>query len=171
MEDNHFESCGPVSRSRGLRPGKVQPGQPQPTDRAHAIAPYIDPEAFAVVRFDLARLNFDPLFDQIRSSRSRGQRDAGPGAGLSQRVRVGSGTAGAKEMYIVVTFQSPHPFPIDAFLVTPVESGRGEKAIRALFPYREDSKQRLGNCLVVAYPAAESSGCKRLPNTAPGVGR
>ncbi|MGO8752348.1 MAG: DUF1559 domain-containing protein [Thermoguttaceae bacterium] len=138
-------------------------GRASPTDRAHAIAPYIDPEAFAVVRFDLARLNFDPLFDEFARLVPEGNETLAPVRAYLKGFASGLALAGAKEMYIVVTFQSPHPFPIDAFLVIPVESGRGEKAIRALFPYREDSKQRLGNCLVVAYPAA----IKRLQTAPP----
>lgn len=39
----------------------------------------------------------------------------------------------------------------------------GARKRSALFPYREDSKQRLGNCLVVAYPAA----IKRLQTAPP----
>jgi hypothetical protein len=134
-----------------------------PAERARTIAPYIDPATFAIVRFDLARLDFDPLFDELARLAPETRESLAQARTYLKAFTSGLTLAGAKEVYIVVTFHSPHKSPIDPFLVIPIEPGLGEQALRGLLPYSDESKQRVGKCLVVAWPAT----IKRLQTVPP----
>lgn len=122
---------------------------------ASMIAPFLDEQAFAVARVDLTRLRLEPLFDELARLVPESKDDTAELRAQLSGDLAALVQAGAREIYAVATLNASGSYnrlPVTAFLVVPLGPEAREAAVRAVFPFPDEAKQRIGNALVMGEP-------------------
>ncbi len=121
-----------------------------PAALAKTIAPFIDEQAIAVGRIDLARISVDRLFEKLGSLLPELKVELPLAKVAATAWSQAFLKAGGSDVFAVVSVAGERPFrrPI---LVVPLRPGADENALRGLFlPPQEFKTDRVGDALVVA---------------------
>jgi len=121
-----------------------------PAALAKTIAPFLDEQAIAVGRIDLARISVDRLFDKLGSLLPELKVELPLAKMAATAWSQAFLKAGGSDVFAVVSVAGERPFrrPI---LVVPLRPGADENALRGLFlPPQEFKTDRVGDALVVA---------------------
>ena len=125
-----------------------------PAARAKVIAPFIDEQTLGVIHVDLARVQVDPLFEQLGKILPLAKEDFAKNRAEAREAQAKVVRAGVKDVYGVIT-QTRLYRSLPSFVVIPLPPGSDEQAIRATFPGNSKS-ERVGDVLVSGPDVPES---------------
>lgn len=123
-----------------------------PAARAKIVAPFIQPQTFAVVHIDLARVAANPLFDTLGRLIPRAPEEMEEVMNDARNM-LRNGVArltklGVHEAYLVFSMPFLPPQPPLAFLVA--RPGIDVEAVRAAVPIFTMAPKRVGDVLILA---------------------
>jgi hypothetical protein len=131
------------------------------TARAKAVAPFVDPQAVAVLRVDLTRLALEPLLAKIGELVPEMREDLAEARLKGGPVLAAFTQAGAKDVYYVFTLGGGWGIPVPVGLV-PLPGGADEKRLLAALPDSERDAQRIGDALVFPSGPGEIERIRRI---------
>ncbi|MBN2025067.1 MAG: DUF1559 domain-containing protein [Pirellulales bacterium] len=125
-----------------------------PAAQAKLVAPFIDEQTVAVVRVNLAKVDLNPLFDEVEKiAPEEIRRQSAMPRAASQGVVQGILDGGVKEVYAVITMAGPLAEENFLFLVFPASEGSNEDLLAVLLAQIDEKmfaqRKRIGSALVV----------------------